>query len=346
MKQTIVFSLLGLLFFATCKSNKYYAPVNDFAADARPTAPDYSNPYYWAALPTQADEADKTPRKDLVDAQAQAAADVFYIYPTIYSGRKANETHWNAPVDDAKFRKTVEEQAILNQASVFNGAAKVYAPFYRQAHIDVYYTSNKANAKEALDFAYNDVKTAFEYYLAHYNNGRPIIIASHSQGTTHAGRLLREYFDAKPLQKQLVAAYTIGMPIPKAYFKNLKPCQTPTETGCFCGWRTFERGFEPQRIAKGDSIWVTNPISWRTDTTYVPKTASEGSILFKFNKIYPNLTDAQIHNGILWCSRPSFFGNFAMSKKMKNYHIGDYNLYYMNIRNNAIARVKAFTSAK
>ncbi|MEY4926451.1 MAG: hypothetical protein RI894_887, partial [Bacteroidota bacterium] len=70
MKQLIVFPFfLLLLFFVGCKSNKYYAPASDFAADARPAAPDYSKPYYWAALPTQADEADKTPRQDLIDAQ-------------------------------------------------------------------------------------------------------------------------------------------------------------------------------------------------------------------------------------------------------------------------------------
>ena len=52
-----------------------------------------------------------------------------------------------------------------------------------------------------------DVKAAFQYYLEHYNNGRPIIIASHSQGTTHAKRLLKEFFDGTALQHQLVAAY-------------------------------------------------------------------------------------------------------------------------------------------
>jgi hypothetical protein len=45
------------------------------------------------------------------------------------------------------------------------------------------------------------VKTAFLYYLQHYNNGRPIIIASHSQGATHGKRLLKEFFDGKELQK-------------------------------------------------------------------------------------------------------------------------------------------------
>ena len=60
---------------------------------------------------------------------------------------------------------------------------------------------------------------------------RPIIIASHSQGTTHAARLLKEFFDGKDLQYDLVAAYLVGMPVPKDYFKNIKVCETPTEIG-------------------------------------------------------------------------------------------------------------------
>jgi len=57
-----------------------------------------------------------------------------------------------------------------------------------------------------LELAYQDVKTAFEYYLKNWNQDRPIIIASHSQGSVHAQRLLKEFFEDKPLAKQLVAA--------------------------------------------------------------------------------------------------------------------------------------------
>ena len=70
-----------------------------------------------------------------------------------------------------------------------------------------------SKAGKAFDFAYEDIKKSFEYYLQHYNNGRPIIIASHSQGTTHALRLLKEFFENKPLQ--LVAVWTESSHISK-----------------------------------------------------------------------------------------------------------------------------------
>ena len=341
-KRLLPFFLFGSL-AANAQNDRNYTPTTSFANDVRPTAPNYAEERFWAALPTKKDNADRTPTLKIIDAQATATADVFYIYPTLYSGRNDNETHWNAPVDDPAFCKTVDEQALLNQATVFNGAAKVYAPYYRQGHLDVYYNANKADCAAALDLAYADIKAAFEYYLANYNHNRPIIIAGHSQGTTHAGRLVREFFDGKPLQKQLVTAYVVGMAVPDTYFKTIKICETPTQTGCYCAWRTFERGFTPGNFyPTGSQFKVTNPLSWRTDTAYISKKESKGSILYKFKKVMPHLTDAQAHNGMIWCTRPKFFGDFMLPKSLKNYHIGDYNLYYMNVRQNAIERVGAF----
>jgi hypothetical protein len=79
------------------------------------------------------------------------------------------------------------------QASPFNQVARVYAPSYRQGIIKCFYDTT-GTGEEALNFAYADVKRAFEYYMAHYNNGRPVIIASHSQGTRHARQLLERLF--------------------------------------------------------------------------------------------------------------------------------------------------------
>ena len=39
------------------------------------------------------------------------------------------------------------------------------------------------------------MKQAFQYFLENFSKGRPFIIASHSQGTHHAIRLLKEEID-------------------------------------------------------------------------------------------------------------------------------------------------------
>ena len=186
-----------------------------------------------------------------------------------------------------------------------------------------------------------DLKNAFQYYLDHYNNGRPIIIASHSQGTTHSKRLVKEFFDGTPLQKQFVAGYLVGIPVLKDEFENIPVCQTSTQTGCFTSWRTFRSGFTPEEYTS-DKVAVTNPLSWTTDDKIVAKTQNKGAVLRKLKKLHPELTSAQImpKDGILWTERPKFFGSFLL--KNPNYHIADFNFYYMNVRENAQERAAAF----
>jgi len=154
-------------------------------------------------------------------------------------------------------------------------------------------------------------------------------------------RLLKDYFEDKPLQKQLVAAYIVGMVIPKASFSSLKMCDDSLQTGCVCGWRTFRKGYKAPyvEIEKEFSL-VTNPITWKTDSIYAPKKLNTGSVLFKFNKVYKRTTDAQIYEGIIWTGRPKFPWSFLYSTK--NYHVGDINLYYMNIRENIGQRINSY----
>lgn len=89
---------------------------------------------------------------------------------------------------------------------------------------------------------------AFEYYINHYNKGRPFIIASHSQGSTHSMRLIKEYIENTKLAKQLVVAYVVGMPVPASYL-NTPPCLSPGQTGCICSWRTYLDKYEPDHVA-------------------------------------------------------------------------------------------------
>ena len=145
---------------------------------------------------------------------------------------------------------------------------------------------------------------------------------------------------ARELSNQLVAAYLVGMPVPKDYFKSIPPCSTPTETQCFCTWRSYKRGSYPKDHDPNNSIVVTNPLSWTTDTEAIPKSENEGGVLLKFDEILPELASAQVHEGLLWLEKPKFPGSFLYLKA--SYHIGDYNLYYLNVRSNAILRASTF----
>lgn len=328
------FIMIGLaVYFSACKT---YKPRTSFSSSDVGRAPDYSNLEYWAAHPDKEDLADSTPDK-LPKPSEPYQVDVFFVYPTIYYGDKG-EDKWNADVDSKKLNQKIDESTILFQASAFNQAGNVYAPRYRQAHLNAYFTKDTASAHKAFSLAYSDVKAAFEYYLAHFNNNKPFIIASHSQGTNHAEHLIHDYIDHKNLKNKLVVAYLIGMPIKKNTFDQIPPCDNEYQTGCFVTWRTFKKGNKP----KGDEldIAVTNPISWTTTQDYVPKDQNPGSILRKFDDIYPKLVDAQVADGVLWATKPKFPGSIFFTRK--NYHIADINFYYFSIRENAKKRIGAF----
>jgi hypothetical protein len=218
-------------------------------------------------------------------------------------------------IDDPTINLKTDYSSILYQASVFNGSARVFAPRYRQVHYRSFF--KEASAVSAyFDTAYTDIKLAFEYYLSHWNQGRPIIIAAHSQGTVHAARLLKDYFENKLLYKKLVCAYLIGMPIKKDYFTNIPICSDSTSTGCFVSWRSFKSGYIDSFVKKEKfDVAVVNPVTWNLDTGYIKASKNEGAILKNFNKKYKGVS-TQIHGNILWTSKPKFFGNILLTKKI------------------------------
>jgi len=336
-------SFVLLIIITGCAQSNYskYAPIYDKVTLA--DIPDYSKLEYWAAHPNKRNPSDSIPRDIKTSVASSKDVDVFFLYPTSYLDRNM-PYGWSAPLKENKINIYTDFSAILYQASVFNEVGKIYAPRYRQANIMAYYpvtSEDTTKALAAFDLAYQDVKNAFEYYLSHYNNGRPIIIASHSQGSTHSIRLLKEYFDGKPLAKQLVAAYVVGMAINPANYTSLKACEKPNETGCICAWRTFMEGFQEPFVDKENfNSIVTNPLSWDNQNVKISRDQNPGSLLYNFNKISPQVAGAINHNGVLWTPKPHFFGNFLI--KTKNYHIADYNLYYVSIRKNAALRVTNF----
>lgn len=291
----------------------------------------------WAAHPQLSDPSDEIPPAVLKDYRRDTTVDVFFLHPTTFTGKF--EGRWNADLQDEALNAKTAGSTIKFQASTFN-EYNVYAPRYQQAHIYSFYTEDEEEGEVSLKTAYADIRAAFLQYLESWNNGRAIIIAGHSQGAYHAKLLLREFFEAKPLQQQLVAAYIIGLQIEPDFFSAIPVCSDSTQIGCFVGWRTFRKGFEPDYKESFRRSVVVNPLNWRSDTLYAGSGLHKGAILRNFNKIYTAVSDAQIYKDLLWINRPHFPG--SRFYKSKNYHIGDINLFYLNIRENLRTRVGQF----
>ncbi|HOX84319.1 MAG TPA: DUF3089 domain-containing protein [Chryseolinea sp.] len=339
MQRPAIFILLSLVSIAC--HQKLYSIKEEFSGSIVPAIPDYSNDQSWASLPGKPDAADSIPKNsNLVEGQSLAKADVFFIYPTIFTGEPTNQYQWNADVRDTLLNLKIQQSTILNQASIFNGSCKIYAPYYRQAHLYSFYTPDRKDGEQALDLAYQDVKAAFEYYLLHFNEGRPFVIASHSQGSYHAERLIKEYIDGKPLQNKLVMAYLIGRPIKPDAFENIHACEKPNEVGVWASWNTFSRDFIPRNYDhyfKG--ALSTNPLLWNSSEMFASKELNKGGVALQFTYA-PQLADAQNHDGILWTNKPYIKGRLLL--RTKNWHRADMNFFYMNIRENVALRIEKY----
>ena len=335
----VITSVVVYMFFADIRFALFIMaiqPGESFAETLAPPAPDYTNPENWAALPGKEDLADVLPEGNYEDVQAQSSADVFFIHPTTYYSSDG----WNQPLDNQEVNELTNEFTLQGQASVFNGCCKIYAPRYRQATIYSFMDEN-GDGEQALDLAYQDVKNAFQNFIETKNDGRPFILAAHSQGSKHADRLLEEVIVGSDLQTRLVAAYPIGYDIDDS--NGLPVCVSPSQTGCQVSWNAV--GPNPSSIiAKSGSICV-NPLSWLADNTQMPSNANAGGVSFSaLGEVENGVANAVCgENGLVvteinsdtFSSRPMGFDNL---------HIYDYALFYLNIRENAQLRVATYLS--
>ncbi len=336
----VLLAVAGTAVISTSCSHKNFSSKPAYQFKSIDGKPDYLDLHYWAAHPWKWDPSDSVPAPLRQPTYKDSVVDVFFVHPTTFTSSKSKSS--NAEIDDSNINSKTDYSAILYQASVFNEQCRVFAPRYRQAHYSNYFTGDTARAAQAFELAYQDVKKAFEVYLQHYNGGRPIIIAAHSQGTTHAARIIKEYVEGKILQNKIVCAYLVGMPVPEQYFEKLQPCRDSLGTGCFVSWRSYKSGFEGSTYVTKENFRavVTNPLNWRTDTTYAGSVLNKGGILRNFNKLVPAVTDAVVHKNILWTSKPKFFGSVLL--RQKNYHIADINFFYTNIRENVRRRIAMY----
>lgn len=336
-----ILNILTIMLLSISNAIVVAQKLPDFDASQQPKAPDYSLSENWSALPFRIDAADFVPKGEKWIDDAQKTVDVFYIYPTMYLKGKT----WNADVSSKKLNKRIDKYPVKFHASIFNKVARVYAPRYRQSIHKVWEDPEEKNRKASLDFAYQDVKKSFEYYLEHYNNGRPFIIASHSQGSYHGRKLLKEYFDNSALKEKLIAAYLIGYGIDSSDYQTLDYCKNPTDNHCYITWASFRHNYQPKtKDPKLNSLLYTNvcinPITWTNQKDKIDSEHSEGGIMLKMKKKKNRKNSAQISEDNYLKVKTKY--PFVQLPCFRVYHILDYNLFWFDIRKNAEQRAKNY----
>jgi hypothetical protein len=271
----------------------------------------------------------------------QKQFDVFFMHPTTYGTKKFG---MNAPIDDKDINKETDD-TVLTQASVFKNKCNIYAPRYRQMSILALSMTDEKRAPY-LAIAENDVLAAFKYYLKHYNNGRPYIIAAHSQGSKIALCILKKHRSLFR-NDQLMAAYLLGWTFTDQDLKQIRiPLAVkPAQIGALITWNTIGKGGNSPVLLPGANC--VNPLTWTNTTKEQPASLNLGAVIELTDGTVAKIkhfTSARIdENGGLEIPTPAIEDKLDMRMGKAIYHRYDYAFFYENLVENVGVRCKAWT---
>jgi len=307
-----------------------------------PEAPDYNNPDSWLTMPEHF-------------SSEEQPVDVFWIYPTILS----DESTYLMDIEDPCLREKAT-WTLVEQASIFEGQANIYAPYYRQNNVKIN-PLMLAGAKPIFDPGQKDLIAAFSYFMEHFNKGeRPVILAAHSQGSVRVVELSKagELLTGDPASlERLIAAYVIGYSITQSDL-DINPLmrisKNATDTGCFITYNTIsdEKEKESQAPTVRPGSFVVNPLSWKTDTGFAPASDNIEAVFFKHENPenpdrYPNYAAAQVVNNALVITNitnPEELPATSVTFPKGVYHMYDYAVFYGNLRKNVEDRINSYFS--
>ena len=329
-------------------------PKGHFAAPPPDSGPDYAQADNWIARP----DLPQNPSIWLPDRAASGVASppavIFYIHPTTYLERD----HWNAPLHPDAQTELRTKLFVQSQSSALTSAGQVWAPRYRQAAFGAFLLRS-ADAHQALDLAYRDVRAAFDQFLKETPPGVPIILAGHSQGALHLSRLLVER--RVELKGRLVAAYVVGWPLSVTAdlpAMGLPPCTAPEQTACVLSWQSFGEPANASLVldawqgTKGPSgverrrndMLCVNPITG-TQSGAAPPSANVGTLVpsgdFTSGELVAGVVGAHCDQGLLVLDGAiPPLGPYVLPGN--NYHVYDYALFWGAIRADAERRLEAW----
>lgn len=280
-----------------------------------------------------------------------AAADVFFICPTVYGG---TDDSYNMSLEDTASKEAFAGATNMEK-SIYDEDARFFAPYYRQAGLNVY--ELPPEEREAyLSLAYEDIKEAFTYYLEHYNQGRPIVLAGFSQGADMSIRLLKDCFAREEVNDLLVACYAIGWRITEEEleeYPHLRFAAGETDTGVIISFNSeAESVTDSLMIPAGTRTLAINPLNWKTDSTPASReenagacfTDYSGSIVTEISHLTGAYIDPQ--RGALKVPdvSPQEYPPVLSIFSDGIYHLYDYQFFYRNLQENVGVRIDAYLS--
>ena len=151
--------------------------------------------------------------------------------------------------------KPEERNVVVQQAERLRAKCRLFAPMYRQFTLTALQQAMAHPGQPPAprpQVGYNDVRDAWNYYLAHENHGRGVVLVGHSQGSGVLTVLIRNEIDGKPAQAQLVSAILMGtaLVVPAGGdvggdFKSIPLCHSTTQLGCAIAYSSFRETSPP-----------------------------------------------------------------------------------------------------
>lgn len=242
IRNTALTLVLLVLICLSCNENK---PISN--------AVDYADTTYWYSYGDQSH-----------------AADVFYIYPTVAMiSYEENGNSWFVDITQAEAREEANENQLFNK--LLYSDYNFYAPYYRQMIFGAY-LQPMDSLNHYAEIAAVDVIDAFQYYMEHFNNGRPFFLMGHSQGSQLLIELLKHGMTEEQRQ-QMVAAYCIGYHVTMddfvQYSTKLCPAMDSTETGKLVIFNSVTDTAAIGMVSRNDALGV-NPTIWTMETDTIP----------------------------------------------------------------------------
>jgi hypothetical protein len=251
--------------------------------------------------------------------------------------------------------------AFARTATAFSPSANIFAPYYRQATIQVVSMTYAQQEPIVGGEPTTDALSAFDYYIKHLNNGRPFILAGHSQGSHILINLMAEYMKKNPdVYKRMIAAYVPGYSITPQYLQQnseLKFAENADDTQVIVAYNTVAPEISMPDTVILPGAMVINPITWTRNEATATAAQNLGSISLDASG-YPVLdaqgqpkkvlgvADARIETatGKLICSTVDTAtfdpGNQVIAAGI--FHNYDYPFYYFDLRANAENRIKRY----